>query len=936
MVAFFSATVVSILVTVALTVAQLLLAPKRQQPQQQQAPKPEDGKFNTKQNVPSLSRAYGRVKKAGDLVFLEERNGAAVQVTVLAGHRIEGYHQHYLHDELITVAGGSPPWVITAPSHFVDPVGFSYMSMDHRLGLPLETAYPVLVSAFSDIWSEDHRGDGLASVYFYFGPANDRMFGKVYPQNKPEHSAVLDGALVYDPRTNQDPDDPETWTFSTNLALIRLDHLTHVSGGKLSKSDMHMPDWEAAADVCDEVVLNRDGEEEPRYHGGIWYRYSDDQVEIGRLLDEAAELVVYERSDGKIGVHAGEMVEPDIRITTDDIIAFRYDANRRLESSVLAVRGRYTEPDAVYNTFDAAVFGNPYTGDDTQRTLTVDNQAVPYHNHIQRLQKLAMTRANAPRVSLTVDFNVSEIRSIRERRWVRVHYPERGLDEAIVEIIGRPKLSLHNLTYSFDGIVVPEDLYSFNPVTEEGERPSLGALVSRTGVPTPTGFETVAGHEFVVGGQPQAFVVASWDHIADALTYELQYQIDDESEPAESVLSQPGDTEVRTPALRDNVEYRFRLRAISNGSPSDWTSYETEMILADDVAPTAPTNFDSSVAGNDVTLEWTNSTSDNLLKTELYRGTTSVFNDATLIYTTYFDQGDDKTFTDYDLPNGSYWWWVRSVNASEVASTEVGPETQEFYDADTLAWRAAVITNGGTVSAARMNIVDTFITAEKASGAWALTDDYLGLWGESSVQALTSLKQLRLATVTSAPTFTADRGYVFSGTNYIDTGFIPNTHASAMTATSVHAEVYERTNVNGTSSASAMGGGSGSNRSIRIVPRNNTGARGYANGDEAIFTLPVADSRGLTQMGRTSATLTDVYGAKNGSSMTRTGDPSGVGATLPGHSIYIGGLNASGSLSSGRACSVGYVAWGAALSSGQQLDRYNAVQAWATSIGANV
>lgn len=674
--AFLISFAVSLLISVVLTVAQMLLAPRPQQRQQQVAPKPEDGKFNTKQNVPSMVRAYGRVKKAGDLVFLEERGGAAVQVTVLAGHRIEGYHQHYLHDELITVAGGAPPWVITAPSHFVDPTGFSYMSMDHRLGLPLETAYPTLTSVFSDIWTENHRGDGLASVLFYFGPANDRMFGKVYPQNKPEHSAVFDAAWIYDPRTNQDPDDPETWSFSTNLALIRLDHLTHVSGGKLSKADLYMPDWEAAADVCDEVVLNRDGEEEPRYHGGLWYRYADDQVEIGNLIDEAAELVVYERSDGTIGVHAGAMVEPDIRITRDDIISFRLDANRRLESSVLAVRGRYTEPDAVYNTVDAAIFGNPHVGDDTQRTLTVDNQVVQYHNHMQRLQKLAMIRANAPRVSMTVAWDVfSAIREIRERRWVRVHYPERGLDEAIVEIDGRPKLSLKG-AYSFDGIVVPADLYDFDPETEEGVRPNIGSSVARTGVPVPTGFETAIGHEIVTGSRTQAFAVASWDHVSDSLTYELQYQLEDESEPAESVLSQPGETEVRTPALRDNIEYRFRLRAISNGSPSDWTAYETELILADAVAPAAPTGFDSSVAGDDVTLTWTNSSSANLFKTELYRGTTSVFADATLIHTTYFDQGEDRSFTDYDLAPGTYWWWVRSVNASEAASAEVGPETQ--------------------------------------------------------------------------------------------------------------------------------------------------------------------------------------------------------------------------------------------------------------------
>jgi hypothetical protein len=45
---------------------------------------------------------------------------------------------------------------------------------------------------------------------------------------------------------------------------------------------MYLPDWIAAADVCDETVTNRDEGEEPRYWGGLWFRYENDPVEIGR------------------------------------------------------------------------------------------------------------------------------------------------------------------------------------------------------------------------------------------------------------------------------------------------------------------------------------------------------------------------------------------------------------------------------------------------------------------------------------------------------------------------------------------------------------------------------------------------------------------------------------------------------------------------------
>lgn len=257
------------------------------------------------------------------------------------------------------------------------------------------------------------------------------------------------------------------------------------------------------------------------------------------------------------------------------------------------------------------------------------------------------------------------------------------------------------------------------------------------------------------------------------------------------------------------------------------------------------------------------------------------------------------------------------------------------FDADVLAWRDAVMANGGAVSLARLIVVDQFIFNEKTAGLWALTDDYLGFWAENPTQALTSLKQRRLATAVNSPTFTADRDYAFNGTtSYADTGFVPGSHALAMSASSMHAEVYERTNVN--SAASSLGVNSGSSRAINVLPRDAGVVRVAANGIGAIYILSPTTSAGLTQFGRNGDTVNDVYGAKNGVDLVQTAPQSLLGASLPSHSFYVGGANVSGSLSQARAASVGYMAWGAALTGGQRLARYGNVQAWATSVGAQV
>src|SRR5690606_20883059 len=64
------------------------------QPPKPETPKPEDGKYNLKQTVPPLVYVLGKVKKAGDYAFLEEKGGTAYHITVWAAHSIKGFTRH--------------------------------------------------------------------------------------------------------------------------------------------------------------------------------------------------------------------------------------------------------------------------------------------------------------------------------------------------------------------------------------------------------------------------------------------------------------------------------------------------------------------------------------------------------------------------------------------------------------------------------------------------------------------------------------------------------------------------------------------------------------------------------------------------------------------------------------------------------------------------
>lgn len=641
-------------------------------------PKAEDGSYNLKQNVPSLPIVYGTVKKGGDYVFLEEKNGTAYHIIVWCGRRIGGFVTHYLHDETVTIdsANGN----VTAPAHFVRG-STHFVNIQTRLGLDAETAYADVVAAFSPNWTADHRGDGLASILMACKTASQKRYLEVYPNQMPEHSAVGNGALLYDPRKDSTQpggsgshryDNPNSWEFSRNLALMRLDHLCKPYGGKLSYARMYMPDWINAANVCDQDVTNRSGGTEKRYHGGIWFRANNDPIEVARIIDEAAEMIVYERSDGKIGVHAGEYVAPDLTLTENHIFAISVDKNKSQATTVLAVRGRYTNTANNYATEDAAIYGDPYgeVEDSTERTRTFNNSAIQSHNHCQRKQKLTYIRANAWRVQVTADYSAAK--NCAYRRFVIVNYPDRGLVNAVVEITSTVSTDLANMRVTFAGIVVSSSLYDFNAATEEGSPGQTVTPITPGGVPEPTGFTPTIETEVVAGGSTAAYILGVWDHANDSLIHEMEYQRTDEAEPAVSVFSNEGEDSVRSGYLADGEEYRVRLRAFGGGTPSDWTDYEILTATADPVAPGVVTGASLTGGVSEVIFDWTAPNSSNFFAVRCYLNTVNDFSTSVLVATEYGAPAATDSRTVTGIVAGTYYGFLVAINASGVPSSNVG------------------------------------------------------------------------------------------------------------------------------------------------------------------------------------------------------------------------------------------------------------------------
>ena len=253
-------------------------------------------------------------------------------------------------------------------------------------------------------------------------------------------------------------------------------------------------------------------------------------------------------------------------------------------------------------------------------------------------------------------------------------------------------------------------------------------------------------------------------------------------------------------------------------------------------------------------------------------------------------------------------------------------------DPATLAFVAAVVAAGGSVSAGRRALINQTIATLKASGDWNNIDDLMVYAAENQAQALVSWKLNLVGTPVNSPVFTADRCVITDGvTQYVDTGFAPSTMATRMTGTDQTIGVYEVTNLN--TGSAAAGVTVTSSAGLRITPLLGANVQAEANYSVTTFaTTPANDGRGLSCAYRTGAPL---YGAaKNGISLGTTSPAISTSSLMAG-SVFIGGVNIGGALSTARATNCGFAVLGksaVALS----VSFYNTMQAHMTAIGGAV
>ncbi|RWF69550.1 MAG: hypothetical protein EOS26_25035, partial [Mesorhizobium sp.] len=450
------AAVASAIATTALVVGvQYLLTPK--------PPKPEDGRAPLTQSIPYRFWGVGRCRLAGAMMLWEAVDRKMYSVQAIVAHRINAYTAFYLNDDLVEldVDGGAED-----PLH-PQRYGANRIRIFHNLGLTPETAFPVLVDDLSGqgVWTEDHRGDGQASVAMVCQTPAQENFIKAFPYGKPALSVVAELALCWDFRDPlQDPEDESTWVFTKNPAIQLAWHECFNPFGTkrdFRKAILPVLDmWQEEADVCDELVPRAAGGTEKRYECGGFDTAEHDPKGGTNAILAACDGWMCERGDGALLFVAGKFREKYVATLADaDIVGHTIQHDVLPEEEVNRFVPKFTYPATDYTTTDTDFFDDTPAQISAGRILPADGSYlwVQQWRQARRLGKREFARMRQKKRG-SLDVRFTGINAVYAP-WVRLATPRRipSLNGLLISN-RRSVLSVQNGGFQMTFILMPADI----------------------------------------------------------------------------------------------------------------------------------------------------------------------------------------------------------------------------------------------------------------------------------------------------------------------------------------------------------------------------------------------------------------------------------------------------------------------------------------------
>ena len=398
----FTSILVSIAISAALTGAKMLIGALFSQQQSSggrlapAAQRDPGTEITVPRSASDKNIIFGTARASGNIVYMG-MNGNNQNLDLIvewAGHQVSSYGALYFDDEIIPLSGAAATGKYAGKAFCTDYFGGDDQIADENL-----------ISLSGGAWTTAHRGRGVA--YSYIQLAYDRT---LFPQGLPNIWRVVNGMLLYDPRTG-------TTTFSYNAALAAAAFLNSSRFGRgVSYADME--GVSEAADICDEAIALAAGGTEPRYTAnGI---LSSGTTFVDNFEDVLSASMCKVTFAGGVWVFkVGAWPTPETEGITLDMFRDGFTLQTMLPKTDAfnAVKGTFNDPARLYQKNDfPAVISSAYEledggdGDGSARLFKdVDLKLTNSASMAQRIARVDLRKARQP-MTFTAPLKIKGLR----------------------------------------------------------------------------------------------------------------------------------------------------------------------------------------------------------------------------------------------------------------------------------------------------------------------------------------------------------------------------------------------------------------------------------------------------------------------------------------------------------------------------------------------
>jgi hypothetical protein len=455
-------------------------------------PKQPDTQVPIKQSVKQRRSAFGRVKVGGLYALFEANEKISVDVLALLHGKSQGFVQHYLDDDKVTVnalTGG-----VTCPE---DPRKYDSggapgdrVFIFTRLGAATETAY-AQVTAQIPSWDADHRGDGVTSMALICKQSKAKKQAEDFPNGLPKPSPVIDAQLVFDPRDEaQVQGDKSTYAFSRNGALHLLAYLTDAEGGMghdyASKIAPHLDTWIATADDCDLAEATIDGTE-PRYQCGGSYDHDTAPGDVIAAILSTFDGFLAPAGDGAFVLRPGRFVAPTVTLRDQHVLRYSLQHFLPDEQATNEYVVSFIDPAADFNQGDAGVIRDEadIAARGVVRSTGLELDWVQSASQAIRLAKRRLSRSTQ-QLRGTITTNLYGLQVPGERYLTLDLSDNPLLADLVVEVTGPVQMDLANGMFSFPWIAADVTIDDGDPGAEVTPPPTPDPRPVPAGLAAPT------------------------------------------------------------------------------------------------------------------------------------------------------------------------------------------------------------------------------------------------------------------------------------------------------------------------------------------------------------------------------------------------------------------------------------------------------------------